>query len=726
MRHKSVGRVVFLAIAGSLFLLSTAYPVTRTQLSTLRGEFGSEPVVINNQEQEPRFISNSLLVKLIRQARTSLKVVGEDVNPTNTGLPSLDVISRDHGVSSFHSIMTAGAHRDPSASINSWYKLTLAGPEQRLTLIKQSNDDTLNLIYSGAEPLGRLMRRLKQDPNVESVTLDYVMEAMFVPNDPYYSTPYPTSNYGNIAQWAPQFVGAQQAWDTTLGDPSIIIAIIDTGIDPNHPDLAGKIGLTKNFVKGEKAQDLFGHGTHVAGIAAAKINNGEGIAGICGLCSLMSIKVLGADGSGSTSNVASGITYATDFGARVINLSLGSSTPSTIIRDALDYALNNNALPVVAMGNANTDHVGDLAYWYSALSVGAVDQRGGKASFSNFGLQTDVVAPGVAVLSTMPTYPVTLNTQYGYKMNYDALSGTSMATPVVAGLAGLLLSRNPSLTASQVKGMIESSGGDGASFSLTSGFGAVHAAQAVTFASQAEGSPPALSALSPAFGSLLIRNITFSTAATDNVAVHHIDFISGGSRHFLPATSVGYPGGKGKNGAPPIAPWSSLFSSTTQWNGLFDITVIAFDQSGNGSIPSAGNYDIENAYVTKVFTTHLCDPAITGCPRIASDASFTLTYPAIAKEHIEWFNSNFSSNYAGLVSGRVSDGQHIFSSGVFPRYWTGNVFDYDFARPVFCGGCSTNQIGAALGDLYFCINKDCPITPGTAVTDITVEITYPQ
>src|SRR5947199_8265108 len=99
-----------------------------------------------------------------------------------------------------------------------------------------------------------------------------------------------------------------------------------------------------------------------------------------------------------------------------------------------------------------------------------MDQRGKKAFVSNFGLQTDVTAPGVAVLSTMPTYPVTLTTQYGYKINYDALSGTSMAAPVVAGLAGLLFSKNPALTATQVKGMIESSAGDGASFNITSGF----------------------------------------------------------------------------------------------------------------------------------------------------------------------------------------------------------------------------------------------------------------
>jgi len=440
----------------------------------------------------------------------------------------------------------------------------------------------------------------------------------------------------------------------------------------------------------------------------------------------MSVKVLGADGSGLTSDVASGIAYATDHGARVINLSLGSSSRTTMIRDALDYALNNNVLPVVAMGNANSDYVGDLGYWYSALSVGAVDQQGAKAYFSNFGLQTDVTAPGVAVLSTMPTYPVTLNTQYGYKTYYDALSGTSMASPVVAGLAGLLFSRNPDLTAVQVKGMIESSAGDGASFDLTSGFGPVHAAAAVALAGQAESTPPALSSLSPAFGSVLVRNVTFSTAVSDNVAVHHVDFISSGARHFLPATSVGYKSGKGKNSALVIPPWSSLFSSTTRWNGLFDLTAIALDRSGNGSIPSAGNFDIENAYVTNVFTTHLCDPSRTGCTRDAWDATFTLTYPAIAKQRLEWFNSSFSSSYAGAVSGRVSDGRHIFSSGVFPRYWTGNIFEYDFGRPVFCGGCSANQIGGALGDIYLCFDKDCPITAVAAETDLTVTITYPQ
>src|SRR5438093_2359374 len=642
MKLRSWKRVVSLLIGASLFVLSTTSVVAITELQL--SPAGPGQAGFNNQGRKPGFMSNSILIRLTPQARASLKVTGEDVNPTATGVPALDAIGRDHGVEKFTSITTSGPHRDITAAIHRWFKLTLPGNAQRLTLVEPTNDDALNLAFSGAEPLGRLMARLKREPNIESVALDYVMEAMFVPNDPYYSTAYPTSKYGNISQWGPQFIGAPQAWNSTLGDPSIVIAIVDTGIDADHPDLAGgKVVLTKNYVKGERASDSFGHGTHVAGIAAANINNGTGIAGICGRCSLMSVKVLGADGSGLTSDVASGIAYATDSGARVINLSLGSSSRTTIARDALDYALNHNALPVVAMGNASSDFVGDLGYWYSALSVGALDQQGAKASFSNFGLQTDVTAPGVAVLSTMPTYAVTLTTQYRYKTSYDALSGTSMAAPVVSGLAGLLFSKNPALTATQVKGMIESSAGDGASFNLTSGFGLVHAAAAVTLAGQAENTAPTLSSLSPPFSSVLMRNITFSTAVSDNAAVHHVDFISSGARYFLPATSVGYPGGKGKNPSPAIAPWSSLFSSTTHWNGVFDLTAIAFDRSGNGSLPIAGTVTTENAYVTNVFTAHLCDPSQTGCPRSAWSATFSLTYPAIARQRIEWFNSSFSS-----------------------------------------------------------------------------------
>src|SRR5439155_11720875 len=133
---------------------------------------------------------------------------------------------------------------------------------------------------------------------------------------------------------------------------------------------------------------------------------------------------------------------------------------------ALQYAVAHNALPVCAIGNSSSSsNTPEPAYWYECLSVIATDKNGVRASFSNYGIKADVAAPGVAYLSTMPTYPCTLTTSYGYYTNYDALSGTSMATPVISGIAGLLLSMNPSLTPAQVKGLIMAAAGDGTTWS---------------------------------------------------------------------------------------------------------------------------------------------------------------------------------------------------------------------------------------------------------------------
>src|SRR5262249_478031 len=229
----------------------------------------------------------------------------------------------------------------------------------------------------------------------------------------------------------------------------------------------------------------------VAGIAASATNNNVGVAGMCPNCGILSVKVLDDQGSGYMSDVAAGITYAASHGARVISLSLGGSSRSETLHSALDYALANNPLPVWAMGNASSgSNTPEPAYWHDCLSVIATDQNGAKASFSNYGFKADVAAPGVAILSTMPTYPVTLTTKYGYSMNYDALSGTSMATPMVSGIAGLVLSQNPILTPRQVAGIIMASSGDGVSWGPNRAFGIVNAFKAASGAIHSDYSAP--------------------------------------------------------------------------------------------------------------------------------------------------------------------------------------------------------------------------------------------
>ena len=544
---------------------------------------------------------------------------------------------------------------------------------------------------------------------VEFAEVDGAVQTQFGPNDPYYAGAYPTTRFGNIAQWAPQAVSAPAAWDTTQGDPAIIIAVVDTGVDSAHPDLQAKIVGGTSFLG--SAKDQFGHGTHVAGIAAASTNNNTGVAGICPRCSIMSVRVLDANGSGSISDVAAGIIYAANNGARVINLSLGGASTSQTLRAALDYAVAHNALPVAAMGNASTAQALEPAYWYSALSVGAVDQSGAKAGFSNYGAKTDVVAPGVGILSTMPTYPVTLNQTY--EQNYDALSGTSMATPVVSGVAGLILSRNPALTADQVKGIIEATAGDGKSFNTTTGFGLVNAANAVAAAAQADTTPPAVNVVSPAAGSAVSKVITLQAAPTDNTGVHHVDFVIGGTRVGLPGTASA--GGAGKKAVPTSA-WTTQWESQRYWNGPQTLTAIAFDAAGN-----LANQDVPfavfNSYKTVSWTAHLCNPPTAACDYYFLNP-IAPQYAAVAHLQVNWTYTQLN-NYTGRVWATLANGssQEIFFTSQSSIDWYPGI--------TLCGTSSDcTSMGNSLGAGMTRVVKGQK--GGSAEADFIVTLTYPE
>ncbi len=550
---------------------------------------------------------------------------------------------------------------------------------------------------------------LRASPAVEFAEFDGAVQTQFSPNDTYYGTAYATTKFGNIAQWAPQFVSAPAAWDITQGDPSIVIAVVDTGVDTSHPDLQAKI-VSGTSVVGN-GRDQFGHGTHVAGIAAASTNNSTGVAGICPRCSIMPVRVLDANGSGSISDVATGIVYAANNGARVINLSLGGRSTSETLRTALDYAVAHNALPVAAMGNAYTSQALEPAYWYSALSVGAVDQSGAKADFSNYGAKTDVVAPGVAVLSTLPTYQVTLNQTY--KQSYDALSGTSMATPVVSGIAGLVLSRNPALTASQVKGIIEATAGDGKSFNTTTGFGLVNAAKAVAAAAQADTTPPAVNVVSPTVGSTVSKLFTLQAAPTDNSDVHHVDFVVDGTRIGTPGTAGGGTGGK--KGASTTA-WTTQWESQRYWNGPQTLTAVAFDTAGNltnDDVPFA----VLNGYKTVTLTAHLCNPPAGACDYYFLN-SVTPQYAAVAHLQVNWTYTK-SDNYTGRVWATLANGisQEIFFTSQSSIDWYPGI--------TLCGtstDCTImgNNVGAGMTRVVKGQKG------GSAEADFIVTLTYPE
>jgi thermitase len=456
-----------------------------------------------------------------------------------------------------------------------------------------------------------LLNHLRKRSDVGFAEFDSTVHTFFQPDDPYFTSSFASSHYGSVSQWGLKAVSAPAAWDLTLGDPSITIAIVDTGVDNSHPDLSSKVIGAYTFTG--SAKDGFGHGTHVAGIAAAATNNNTGIAGMCPNCSILSVKVLNDQGSGYMSDVASGITYAASHGARVISLSLGGSSASETLHSALAYAIANNALPVCAMGNNKAStNTPEPAYWHDCLSVVATDQNGAKASFSNYGMKADVAAPGVAILSTMPTYPVTLTTTYGYDSNYDALSGTSMATPMVSGIAGLVLSENPNLTPTQVAGIIMASSGDGVSWNPNVAFGIVNAYKAVLSAIHSDYLAPSANMVSPAEGATVSGLVTVQAAPTDNTKVHHVDFVRNGTRFIQVLTGASSTSGTGKRAVTNPA-WTGSWPSTTVFNSPVTVSVSAVDVFGNSTVQNL-DFTVQNKLVTQSGTAHLCWPSSSSCP----------------------------------------------------------------------------------------------------------------
>jgi thermitase len=310
--------------------------------------------------------------------------------------------------------------------------------------------------------------KLSADPRVEYAEPNYVYHATGVPNDPDLNK-----------QWAHPLIGSPAAWDITTGGASFYIAIIDSGIDLDHPDLAGKIVSGSDFVDGGEPWDKNGHGTHVAGIAAAVTHNGIGVAGMDWQAQIMPVRVLDAEGRGWVSDITDGITWAYRNGAKVLNLSLVGLDHSQTMQDAVNSAHAAGSLVMAAMGNCRAFDppdcpIGNPTHYPAAydhvMAVAATTKTDTYAYYSQYGAHCDIAAPGGeidyrgdrdAIFSTLPTYDdFYWRTDYGYSKDYGYSQGTSMAVPYVAGLATLVWAMKPSLTPDQVQGVIETAADD--------------------------------------------------------------------------------------------------------------------------------------------------------------------------------------------------------------------------------------------------------------------------
>ena len=315
---------------------------------------------------------------------------------------------------------------------------------------------------------------------VTGVSSENRARVLFTPDDPSLGL-----------QWGIDTVFAREAWDITRGSHDVIVGVLDTGIDWNHPDLAANIWTDGsgyhgyNFIAGNNipmddninSYDELGryrpdtytyHGTHVAGVLGAVMNNDAGIAGIAQV-QLMAVKVMNDSGEGTDAYVASGIRWAVDHGADIVTMSLGVEGPSSTLETAIGYASSHGVVTVAASGNSGSSYVSYPAAYPSVIAVGAVDSTESRASFSNFGSNLDLMAPGVSIYST----------QGG--SSYQQLSGTSTAAPFVAGVAALMLSVNPALTPVEIGNVMNATAKDisRTSYDTATGWGIVDAFRAV-------------------------------------------------------------------------------------------------------------------------------------------------------------------------------------------------------------------------------------------------------
>ncbi|WP_232699243.1 S8 family peptidase [Brevibacillus daliensis] len=295
------------------------------------------------------------------------------------------------------------------------------------------------IIKSRSLSTQELMKVFARHPESVYAEPNYLLLPNKTPNDVYY----------NRYQWNLSQLNMEQSWEISQGADDVVVAVVDTGVDLGHPEFQGKLVKGYNVLTDtNQPQDDNGHGSHVAGIIAARTNNRDGIAGISWNSKIMPIKAIGADGSGTALDIAIGIEWAVDHGAKVINLSVGNYAPSAALKQACTYANQKNVVLVAATGNDSTDQPSFPAAYPEVIGVGAVDNKNQLAEFSNYGAPVSVVAPGVDIPST-----------YIYK-DYAALSGTSMACPHVAAIASLIRSVNPALSVTEIREIMEKTAKD--------------------------------------------------------------------------------------------------------------------------------------------------------------------------------------------------------------------------------------------------------------------------
>lgn len=403
--------------------------------------------------QEKNYVENQIIVKLKDKHNFSL-----ESDKTTFGLSELDILNKENQLKTAKSI-----HQSK---------------ENRSFVLEFQNDKNISEIIKDYER-SDLFEFVEHNYLVHATGYS-TMTSEDSTNDTFYSRQWALKNDGSFStNGAISVAGAdinmEPAWEIEKGDASVIVAVIDTGINFVHPEFEDRIWENPNVEEDDGYElDLFGwnfvdndnnvfddegHGTAVSGVIAAKPNNSLGFAGVDWHCKILTVKALDAEGTGNTAAIIEGIYYAVDHGANVINMSLGGGNYSLAFVDAIDYAMLNNVTLIAAMGNDNSSEVSYPAGYINVIAVGATNPNDRRSDAfndnpnygSNFGGHIDVVAPGGFIYIL----------DYNNTNNYQKISsGTSLAAPYVSGLASLLIAQDATRTPEQIRDIVRSTADD--------------------------------------------------------------------------------------------------------------------------------------------------------------------------------------------------------------------------------------------------------------------------
>jgi thermitase len=404
-----------------------------------------------------------------------------------------------------------------------------------------------------------LAERLARSPHFKFAELDRRFRAAFTPNDTYYAN-----------QWHTAKLNAPAAWDVAQGD-GVVIAILDSGVDAAHPDLAAQMVAGRNVI-GNNADtaDVQGHGTAVAGAAAATLNNGAGFAAIAGRAKIMPIRIANADLWADASVVAAAITWAADHGARIASISYSGMAGNATVLAAADYMRAKGGLVVVAAGNAGGEEA--FAATTKLIPVSATDRNDALSAWSSWGSYVAVAAPGLDIACTMR------GGAYGWCW------GTSMSAPLVAGTLALMMAARPTLANTQIESLLYSTAVDlgGAGRDKLFGHGRIDANAAVRAAAgatpTADTTPPSVAIAAPGNGATVSGTVAVNVNAADNVGVARVELRVNG---VAVATDT-------------ASPFAFGWNSTQAANGAATLVAVAFDAAGNAASSAAVTVTVAN------------------------------------------------------------------------------------------------------------------------------------